>query len=226
MGVRERLDGVRKRMGDACARVGRGLDEVCLIAVAKRHPPERIREAVDCGLTVIGENRVQEARAKIPLCPGGIEWHMIGHLQRNKVKVAVGLFSMIHSVDSMDLLQSIDSASSERGQSMPVCLEVNVSGESCKFGLDPREAPGVLNSASALMNVDVVGLMTMPPFAADPEDARPHFRRLRELRDEWREATGFPLAELSMGMSGDFEVAIEEGATFVRVGTAIFGDRD
>ena len=226
MSMQDRVDEIRKRISDACVRVDRSADEVTLVSVAKRHTPEKVREAVDCGLMIIGENRIQEAKAKIPMCPGGIEWHLIGHLQSNKVKVAVGLFSMIHSVDSLKLLEKIESASAEHGQSMPVCLEVNVSGESAKYGMEPDDVLPVLDTASKLMHVDVVGLMTMPPFSVDPEDARSYFRNLRELRDKCKEKTGFSLPELSMGMSGDFEVAIEEGSTYVRVGTAIFGERD
>ncbi len=225
MAFQERVDQVRERIGRACERSGRSVDEVCLIGVAKKHSPEEVREAFECGIGIIGENRIQEARSKIALCPGGIEWHMIGHLQSNKVKIAVSLFSMIHSVDSLDLLRTIQRHAEEQGKTMRVCLEVNVSGESCKYGLPPEEVPGVLEEATGLMNVDVVGVMTMPPFSVDAEDARPHFSRLRAYRDEWRESSGFPLTELSMGMSGDFEVAIEEGATMIRVGTDLFGRR-
>jgi pyridoxal phosphate enzyme (YggS family) len=174
---------------------------------------------------VFGENRVQEARQKIPQCPGHLEWHMVGHLQTNKVSHAVRLFSMIHSVDSPRLLEAVDRACETAGRVLPVCLEVNVSGERSKFGLKPGEVPAVLERSTRLLNVDVVGLMTIPPFTEDPGDARPFFRRLREQRDVWRAQSGFSLDQLSMGMSHDFEVAIEEGATWIRLGTVLFGRR-
>ena len=225
MGMQEQLDQIRERMADACTRANRSVDEVRLIAVSKTYPPERVGEAVACGLTVFGESRVYEAEAKIAACPGQAEWELIGHLQRNKVSRAVALFQMIHAVDSLPLLQKINGSAQEQGKTMRVCLEVNISGESSKYGLAPDAVMGVLEAANALLNVEVVGLMTIPPFTPDPEQARPCFRTLRVLRDEWSVASGFALQELSMGMSGDFEVAIEEGATCVRVGSSIFGSR-
>ncbi len=221
----ERLDAIRVRMAAACGRCGREPESVRLIAVSKSHGPERIAEAVACGLRVFGENKVQEAKAKIPLCSGTLSWHMIGHLQRNKAAVAVEWFDMIHAIDSLRLLETVDRLCEQAGRTLPVLIEVNVSGESSKFGLSPDAVPELLSASSGLMHVDVVGLMTMPPFTEDPEKARQHFRRLRELRDGWRAQTGIPLDELSMGMSHDFEVAIEEGATWIRVGTALFGER-
>jgi len=224
-GFGQRLESVRRRVADACARTGRDPDSVSILPVAKRFGPEAVSAAAESGIGVIGENRVQEARAKIPKCPGHLEWHMVGHLQRNKVKEAVRLFRMIHSVDSLLLLETINSASEEIAGEMPVCMEINVSGESSKFGFAPEEAPAILEKCGALLNVNVIGLMTMPPFTADPEGARPFFRRLRQLRDDLRERSGFPLNELSMGMSHDFEVAVEEGATWIRLGTVLFGAR-
>jgi len=224
--MQEKVDKILVRMDQACVRSGRGVDEVRLIAVSKKYPPERVCEAIECGLSVFGESRVPEAEAKIAMCPGGVEWELIGHLQRNKVNRAARLFNMIHAVDSIALLNKINSASKECGKTMRVCLEVNVSGESSKYGFRADEIPEVLEVATTLMSVDVVGLMTIPPFTPNAEDARPYFSKLRELRDEVAELSGFGLEELSMGMSGDFEVAIEEGATCVRVGTAIFGIRD
>jgi PLP dependent protein len=221
----ERLDAVNGRIGAACARAGRDPSGVKLIAVSKTHGPDSVREAVDCGLRVFGENKVQEAKAKIPLCAGNLSWHMVGHLQRNKAYDAVQMFEMIHSIDSLKLLETIDAACDEAGRNMPVLIEVNVSGESSKFGMPPEAVPEILESANRLMHVSIVGLMTMPPFTEEVEKARPHFRRLRELRDQWRAATGIALDELSMGMTHDFEVAIEEGATWIRVGTALFGER-
>lgn len=223
--ISENIGIIQDRIAAACERSGRSADDVRLIAVTKTVDPERVAEAFECGLHVMGENRVQEAKQKIPLCPGGIEWHMIGHLQTNKVKATVRLFTMVHSVDSLKLLECIDREAANAGVSMPVCLEVNVSGESSKFGMSTDELGAVLKAGTGLMNVDIVGLMTMPPFTEDPEDARPFLRRLREIRDKARDAEGFELPELSMGMSNDFEVAIEEGATMVRVGSDIFGRR-
>ncbi len=223
--MQEQVDAIRERMAGACARVGRNADDVRLVAVSKTYPPERVCEAVDCGLTVFGESRVYEAEAKIPECPSVAEWELIGHLQRNKVRRAVELFRMIHAVDTLALLVKIDTCARACGKSMPVCLEVNVSGESSKYGFPPGSVPEVLEEATSLLNVDVIGVMSIPPFAPDPESARPYFRQLRELRDGWRESSGFELAELSMGMSGDFEIAIEEGATCIRVGSSIFGSR-
>ncbi len=221
----ERLEMARGRLDAACRRAGRASDAARIIAVSKTHGPEAVCEAVECGQTVFGENRVQEAAQKMPLSPAALSWHMIGHLQGNKVKLAVGLFDAIHSVDSLKLLVAINDAAQAAGRVMPVFLEVNVSGESSKFGLAPASVPEVLRSANALARVEVRGLMTIPPVGEDPEHARPFFRRLRELRDGWREQTGFELAELSMGMSHDFEVAVEEGATWVRLGTILFGKR-
>ena len=196
-----------------------------LMAVSKKVPPDAVNEAVGCGLALFGESRIQEAAQKIPLCPGSIEWHMVGHLQRNKVRDAVRLFRMIHSVDSLKLLEEIEKWAAENGATMPVLLEINVSGEASKFGMKPEDAEGVLKQCGRLMHIEVAGLMTMPPFTEDPEGARAHFRKLRELRDKLRSATGFELKELSMGMSHDFETAIEEGATFIRLGTVLFGER-
>ena len=219
------LEAVQRRINAACERAGREPDSVTLVAVTKTQPPNIVAEAAKAGLSLFGENKVQEAKVKIPLCAGNLSWHMVGHLQRNKAYDAVQLFEMIHSIDSLKLLETIDAACDEAGRSMPVLIEVNVSGESSKFGMAPEAVPGILESANRLMHVNILGLMTMPPFAEQPERARPHFRRLRELRDGWRAATGMALEELSMGMTHDFEVAIEEGATWIRVGTALFGER-
>jgi len=224
--IEDRLNQVRARIQNACERVDRDPDEVHLLVVSKTQGPERIREAMECGLTVFGENRVQEAKQKISECPGHLSWHMVGHLQTNKVRDAVRLFQMIHSVDSLKLLKAIDKACELIGIVMPVCLEVNVSGEGSKFGLDPESVPEVLKAANGLMQTDVVGLMTIPPVTEEPEEARPYFRRLRDLRDQWRAQTKFMLGELSIGMSHDFEIAIEEGATWIRLGTVVFGKRD
>jgi PLP dependent protein len=221
----ERVDAVRRRIAEACARSGRAAADVAILPVAKTFGPDAVREAAACGFSVIGENKVQEAAQKIPLCPGHLEWHMIGHLQTNKVRVAAQLFSMIHSLDSLRALEAVDRECEAAGRVLPVLLEVNVAGERSKFGFPPDGVPAALDACSKFMHVDIAGLMTMPPFAEDPEEARPFFRRLRELRDGWREQCGVPLRELSMGMSHDFEVAVEEGATWVRLGTVLFGPR-
>ncbi len=225
MTMQEKVDNILERIANACQRVGRTADSVRLIAVSKTYPPDSVREAVQCGLRVFGESRVPEAEAKIPLCPSRIEWELIGHLQRNKVRRAVRLFDTIHAVDSLALLEKINAVAGEAGKNIKVCLEVNVSGEPSKYGFKAEEVPAILEQATSLMNVDLAGLMTIPPFKPNPEEVRPFFAKLRELRDELATSSGFPLEELSMGMSGDFEVAIEEGATCVRVGTAIFGKR-
>jgi len=225
-GFQTRLEHVQKRIDAACQRAGRQPYQVTMLAVSKTFGPDDVAEAAGCGLTVFGESKVQEARQKIPLCSGNLEWHMIGHLQRNKVKDAVQLFRMIHAVDSLRLLETINSVSQDAGVTMPVCLEVNVSGEGSKYGMKPEDVLTVLESATRLMNVNVTGMMTIPPFTSEPEGARIFFRTLRELRDKCREKSGFPLEQLSMGMSHDFEIAIEEGATFIRLGSILFGERE
>jgi pyridoxal phosphate enzyme (YggS family) len=174
---------------------------------------------------VFGENKVQEARAKIPQTGESLRWDMIGHLQTNKAREAVQLFELIHSVDSLRLAQALDNEAAKLGKHQRVLLEVNVSGEKSKFGIRPDDLAGLLQSINALPHTLVEGLMTMAPYSDDPEKSRPYFQNLRRLRDEASASTGIPLPHLSMGMTGDFEVAIEEGATLVRIGTAIFGER-
>ncbi|NNJ70962.1 MAG: YggS family pyridoxal phosphate-dependent enzyme [Kiritimatiellales bacterium] len=218
----DRLEQVEQRIAEACAKAERARDSVRLLAVSKTKPPEAIREAADYGLRLFGENRVQEAQAKIPLCPDGLEWHLIGHLQTNKAKLAARLFQMVHSVDSMKLLQALDA---HADVTLPVLLQVNVSGEAAKFGMTPDEVAGVIEAANRMQKVEVHGLMTIPPFSPDPEKTRVHFAALRDLRDRLQDETGTPLPELSMGMSHDLEVAIEEGSTWVRIGTDLFGKR-
>jgi pyridoxal phosphate enzyme (YggS family) len=218
----ERWEAVERRIAEACAQAGRPRESVTLLAVSKTKPPEAVREAADCGLTRFGENKVQEAQAKIPLCPSGLEWHLIGHLQSNKAKIAANLFRMIHSVDSLKLLQALDSHAET---TLPVLLQVNVSGEASKSGMPPGDVAGIVDAANRMAKVEVHGLMTIPPFTPEPEKARIHFAALRELRDRVQAATGTPLPELSMGMSHDLEIAIQEGSTWVRIGTDLFGSR-
>ncbi len=223
--ITERVAEVQGRLSRAIEKAGRDPAEVALMAVSKNHGPDAVREAAAAGLTLFGENRVQEAAAKIPESPGHLRWHLIGHLQRNKVKFAVELFEAIHSVDTLKLAETIQRHCEEAGRRMQILLEVNVSGEAVKFGFKPDEVPEVLRRSAEWNRLEITGLMTMPPFTEDPEGARPHFRKLRELRDRWQDETGVPLPVLSMGMTHDMEVAVEEGSNVVRIGTAIFGAR-
>lgn len=222
---REALD----RVAAAAARAGRAPEEVTLVAVSKTVPVERLALLGPLGPVVLGENRVQEAAAKIERLAGEphFHWHMIGHLQGNKANRAVELFECIHSVDSLVLLQRLERRCAEAGKRLPVFFELNLGGEAAKTGAEPAELPTLLEAAGRCRWVRAVGLMTVPPYLEDPEAVRPYFRRLREWREEARHRgwAGEELAGLSMGMSHDFEVAIQEGATHVRVGTAIFGSR-
>jgi pyridoxal phosphate enzyme (YggS family) len=219
------LSDVRQRIAAACSRAGRTPDDVEIVAVTKTFGPDVVEDALCAGLRLFGENRVQEAAAKIPSCPSVPAWHLIGHLQRNKVRPALELFSVIHAVDSARLLQQIDSVASEAGHQPQILLEVNVSGEASKFGLKPEDVPAAVEQALQARAVTLIGLMTMAPFCPDPQQARPVFARLRELRDRMVRDFGVGLPQLSMGMSNDFEAAVEEGATWVRLGSALFGHR-
>ncbi len=225
MSFAENLDSIQQRINAACARADRAPGSVTLLAVSKTHPPEAIRAAVDGGQLLFGENKIQEAKAKIPLCPGKARWQFIGHLQSNKVRDAVELFEMIQGVDSLAIAQEISKRAESAARTMPILLEVNVAGEGSKFGYAPERLRAELLALNALPRMEIHGLMTIPPFAAVPEKARPHFQKLRELKTDCEQILGAPLPHLSMGMSGDFEVAIEEGATLVRLGTALFGAR-
>lgn len=216
---------IQQRIAAACARTGRAADSVTLLAVSKSHPPETIRAAVDSGQLLFGENKIQEAKAKIPLCPSRARWQFIGHLQSNKVRDAVELFELIQGVDSLNIAQEISKRADQAGKTMPILLEVNVAGEGSKFGYTPDKLLAELNTLNALPRIEVHGLMAIPPFTPVPEKARPFFQKLRELKSQCENILGAPLPQLSMGMSGDFEVAIEEGATLVRIGTALFGER-
>jgi len=215
---------VRARIAAAVDRGGRRPEEVALVAVSKTVDAARIREAVAVGLRVFGENRVQEAREKIPAVPGA-SWHLIGSLQRNKAKGAVRLFQMIESVDSEDLADELSRRAVQQERTLDVLIQVNVAREPQKHGAAPEETASLMRRVADLPGLRLRGLMTIAPLVANPDEARPVFRALRELRDRIERETSISLAELSMGMSDDFEVAIEEGATMVRVGRAIFGDR-
>ena len=221
----ENLNAIQQRIRAACDRCDREPNSVTLLAVSKTHPPETVTAASDLGLLVFGESKVQEAKAKIPLCPGRLRWQLIGHLQSNKCRDAVELFGMIQSVDSLALAKEINKRAEAAAKTMPVLLEVNVAGEASKFGYTPERMLAELKALNALSRLEIHGLMTIPPFSPVPEKARPYFQKLRTLKQRAETVLGAPLPVLSMGMSDDFEVAIEEGATIIRVGTALFGSR-
>ncbi len=219
------FDAVRESIRAACTRAGRDPGSVTLLAVSKGQPPEAVRAAAGAGQTLFGENRVQEGKVKISMCPSNLHWHMIGHLQTNKCRDAVHFFEMIQSVDSLKVAQEIDKCGNQSGKTMPILLEVNIAGEATKFGFKPEEVLEQLETINALRKIEIHGLMTIAPWSPEPEKVRPIFRQLRELKQECEKILGAPLPHLSMGMSGDYEVAIEEGATLVRLGTVLFGDR-
>jgi PLP dependent protein len=231
MSVPENIEAIHERIAAAARRAGRSSNEVALMAVTKTFPPERIREAYNAGLRLFGENRVQEFEGKAgPLCDlGGAEWHMIGHLQTNKAARAAELFAAIDSVDSVRLAQKLNTVAEQLGKRLGVLIEVNVGGEAAKSGVAPdsQELEEILQAAPRFEHLEFRGLMTIPPFTEDPQASRPYFQQLRRLRDQIaaRRLPGVGLSVLSMGMSHDFEVAIEEGSTCVRLGTAIFGER-
>ena len=228
MSIASNLADIRARISSAARSAGRDPSSVRLIAVSKTFPLDAVREAYDAGQREFGENRVQEGLQKIEGSADlSIRWHLLGHLQTNKARKAASAFAMIQSVDGVEVLQKLDRGAEETGSAPELLIQVDLAGEATKFGVPPAEVPRLLEAAAACRAARVVGLMTLPPLPETPEDARRWFRRLRELRDGWL-ASGVPpalLRELSMGMSGDFDVAIQEGATMVRVGTAIFGER-
>jgi pyridoxal phosphate enzyme (YggS family) len=224
--IKENIEGVRARIEAAAVRAGRRPEDVTLLAATKNRTPEEVRRAVEAGITVAGENRVQEMLAKVPQVGAGVEWHFIGHLQRNKARQVVGEVALIHSVDSVRLAEEIDRRAGQVGVVQAVLLQVSLAGEESKSGFEPEGLADVVESLVRLGNIEVRGLSTIAPFAGDPEDVRPIFRRLSELRGELDAARqGFECRELSMGMTNDYEVAVEEGSTCVRIGTAIFGPR-
>jgi len=205
--------------------VSRDPCEVTLMAVSKGQTPQAVAEAAGLGLSLFGENKVQEAKIKIGQCPGRLHWHLIGHLQSNKCRDAVHFFEMIQSVDSLELARELESTAAKAAKRVRVLLEVNAAGEATKFGFKPEELLEQIEELNTLGRLEIHGLMTVAPWSAEAERVRPFFRRLRELKGRCEEILGAPMAHLSMGMSGDFEVAIEEGSTLVRIGTALFGPR-
>ncbi len=223
--IEANLNRVRNEIAQAAQVSGRNMSDVELVAVTKTHPAEIVREAIGAGQVVFGESKVQEARAKIPVLPSHLRWHFIGHLQKNKIRHALPLFEMIHSVDSLDLAEAIDRIAQEDGLHPRILLEVNVAGEGSKFGFKATTLRAGLESLLMLPRLSIEGLMCIPPLAEEAEASRKYFVELRELRDAIEKEFQVKLPQLSMGMTNDYNVAVEEGATLVRVGTAIFGER-
>jgi PLP dependent protein len=225
MGVAENLERVRGQITQAAAKAGRSTNDIELVAITKTHPAEKVREAVDAGHTLFGESRVQEARTKIPELPSNLRWHFVGHLQKNKVRQALPSFELFHGVDSLELAQEMNRIAAEEGAHPCVLLEVNVAEEGSKFGFKAETLRSEMESLLALPRLSIEGLMCIPPLAEEAEASRTFFVRLRHLRDSLEKEFDLRLPHLSMGMTQDFWIAVEEGATLVRVGTAIFGER-
>jgi pyridoxal phosphate enzyme (YggS family) len=225
MGVAENLERVRGQITQAAAKAGHRANDIELVAITKTHPAEKVREAVDAGHTLFGESRVQEARAKIPELPSNLRWHFVGHLQKNKIRQALPLFELFHGVDSLVLAQEINRIAAEEGAHPGVLLEVNVAEEGSKFGFKTETLRAEMESLLALPRLSIEGLMCIPPLTDEAEASREFFVQLRELRDSLEKEFDLRLPHLSMGMTQDFWIAVEEGATLVRVGTAIFGER-
>jgi pyridoxal phosphate enzyme (YggS family) len=221
----ENLERVRRLITEAAAKAGRSENEIELVAITKTHPAENVREAVEAGHTLFGESRVQEARVKIPELPSNLRWHFVGHLQKNKIRHALPLFELFHGVDSLTLAQEMNRIATEAGGNPCVLLEVNVAEEGSKFGFKTETLCTEMESLLALSRLSIEGLMCIPPLANEAESSRKCFVQLRELRDSLEEEFDMKLPHLSMGMTQDFWIAVEEGATLVRVGTAIFGER-
>jgi pyridoxal phosphate enzyme (YggS family) len=222
--IRENLSIVRERIERAAHKAGRDPKEIRLVAVSKTVEVARIKEAVEAGVSILGENYVQEAQKKIEALGGPVSWHFIGHLQSNKAKYAVRLFDVIHSIDSVPLAEELNRRAEQEDRLIKMMIEVNLSREATKFGTDEERVLNLAKSIQNLRHLSLEGLMTMPPYFDSPEMSRPYYVALRELKERLMKE-GIPMQELSMGMSHDFEIAIEEGATYVRVGTAIFGPR-
>jgi len=223
--IAENLERVRKQILHAASKAGRTVDEVELVAITKTHPADNVREAVEAGHTLFGESLVQEARVKIPELPSNLLWHFVGHLQKNKIRHALPLFELFHSVDSLALAQEMDRIAADEGMRPRVLLEVNVAGEGSKLGFAPDKLREQMEALLALQRLSILGLMTIPPLADKAEASRRYFAQLREVRDRLQTEFHVDLPQLSMGMTQDFPIAVSEGATLVRVGTAIFGER-
>jgi PLP dependent protein len=223
--IAENLERVHEKIAQAAVKAGRTADEIELVAITKTHLAERVREAVEAGHVLFGESRVQEARAKIPELPSTSRWHFVGHLQKNKIRHALPLFELFHGIDSLALAEEMNRIAADEGMHPRILLEVNVAGEGSKFGFKPESMRKEMESLLALPRLSIEGVMCIPPLAEDAEASRKYFVQLRELRDSLEQEFQLKLPQLSMGMTQDFWVAVEEGATLVRVGTAIFGER-
>jgi pyridoxal phosphate enzyme (YggS family) len=223
--IAETLERVRDRIAEAAANAGRAVNDVELVAITKTHPAEKVREAVEAGHTLFGESKVQEARAKIPELPSNLRWHFVGHLQKNKIRHALPLFELFHGVDSVALAREINRIAVEDGMHPRVLLEVNVASEGSKFGFKIENLRAEMESLLELPRLSIEGFMCLPPLVEEPEASRKYFVQLRDVRDSLEKEFDVKLAHLSMGMTQDFWIAVEEGATLVRVGTAIFGER-
>ena len=226
--VQEQLEEVRQNIRNACERSGRKVEDVTLIAVSKTKPVPMLQEAYDAGARDFGENKVQEILEKEPQLPSDIRWHMIGHLQRNKVKYIVDKVALIHSVDSLRLAETIENEAAKHNVTVPILIEVNVAQEESKFGLKTEEVLSLVESVAALPHINIMGLMTIAPYVEDPEENRGIFRELKKLSVDIaaKNINNVNMSVLSMGMTGDYQVAVQEGATMVRVGTGIFGERN
>ncbi|MGB9473737.1 MAG: YggS family pyridoxal phosphate-dependent enzyme [Candidatus Udaeobacter sp.] len=225
MDVAENLERVREQIAEAATKAGRAVNEIELVAITKTHPAEKVREAVESGQRLFGESRVQEARAKIPELPSNLRWHFVGHLQKNKIRHALPLFELFHSVDSLALAQEMSRIGVEEGIQSRALLEINVAEEGSKFGFKPETLRAEMESLLRLPRLSIEGLMCIPPLAQQAEVSRKFFVQLRKLRDSLEKEFDVKLPRLSMGMTNDFPIAVQEGATLVRVGTAIFGER-
>jgi pyridoxal phosphate enzyme (YggS family) len=223
--IAENLERVREQIAQAALKAGRTANEIELVAITKTHPAEKVREAVEAGYTLFGESRVQEARAKIPELPSHLRWHFVGHLQKNKIRHALPLFELFHGIDSLALAEEMNRIAAADGMHPRVLLEINMAGEESKFGFKPESVRREMESLLALSRLTIEGLMCIPPLAEEADTSRKYFVQLRELRDSLESEFQLKLPQLSMGMTQDFCVAVEEGATLVRVGTAIFGER-
>jgi pyridoxal phosphate enzyme (YggS family) len=223
--IAENLERVREQIAQAAAKAGRAGSDIELVAISKTHEAGKVREAYEAGQSLFGESRVQEARAKIPELPSTIHWHFVGHLQKNKIRHGLPLFELVHSVDSLALAEDVNRIAEDEGLHPRALLEVNAGGEASKFGFEPDRLRQEMESLLGLPRLSIEGLMCIPPLAKEPEASRKYFVQLRELRDGLEKEFNLKLAHLSMGMTNDFSIAIEEGATLVRVGTAIFGER-